>query len=74
MTSSAFEADYGFPRGDVRLGNWRQAPWNVWAFRHVSELVPTARIAATPGLTEDALVCADDLVRQEVPVDRKSVV
>lgn len=68
MTSSAFEADYGFPRGDVRLGNWRQAPWNVWAFRHVSELVPTARIAATPGLTEDALVCADDLVRQEVPV------
>jgi hypothetical protein len=50
---SAFEADYGFARSDVRLDNWRQAPWNVWAFRHVSELIPTAHIAATPGLIED---------------------
>lgn len=68
MLSSSFEIDYGFPRGAVRLGNWRQAPWNVWAFRYVSELIPTARIAATPGLTEDAPAGAEDLVRQKVVV------
>ena len=59
---SAFEADYGFARSDVRLENWRQAPWNVWAFRHVSELIPTARIAATPGLTEDPSVDPEGLL------------
>jgi CubicO group peptidase (beta-lactamase class C family) len=73
MSSSAFEASYGFPRGDVRLSNWRQAPWNVWSFRHVSELVPTARIAATPGLTEEPLAAADDLVRQEFSVGGEKV-
>lgn len=67
--SSAFEGDYGFPRTDVHLGNWRQAPWNVWAFRHVSELIPTARIAATPGLTEPPLVDASDLVGETFPFD-----
>lgn len=64
VASSAFEAAYGFARSDVRLDNWRQAPWNVWAFRHVSELIPTARIAATPGLMEDAVVDPGDLLRQ----------
>ncbi|QND72122.1 serine hydrolase domain-containing protein [Tardiphaga robiniae] len=68
--SSAFEADYGFARSDVRLDNWRQAPWNVWAFRHVSELIPTARIAATPGLIEDdPSVDAGDLIKQTFSID-----
>ena len=62
LRPSAFEADYGFARNDVRLGNWRQAPWNVWAFRNVSELIPTARIAATAGLTEDPAVDPGDLL------------
>lgn len=65
MSSSAFEASYGFLRSDVRLDNWRQAPWSAWSFRHVSELIPTARIAATPGLIEDGAVDAGDLIRQE---------
>ncbi len=73
MTMSAhptvFESDYGFPRTDVHLGNWRQAPWNAWAFRHVSELIPTARIAATPGLTEDPLVDPSSLIDQAFPFD-----
>ena len=60
--SSAFEAAYGFARSDVRLHNWRQAPWNVWAFRHVSELIPTARITATPGLVEDPSVDPEGLL------------
>lgn len=65
---SAFDAAYGFARKDVRLDNWRLAPWNVWAFRHVSELIPTAHIAATPGLVEDATVDPGDLLRQTFAV------
>ena len=67
--SSAFEANYGFPRSDVRLGNWRDAPWNVWAFRHVSELIPTARIAASAGLVEELLVNAEGLTRETLFID-----
>ncbi|HEX9298870.1 MAG TPA: serine hydrolase [Actinomycetota bacterium] len=29
----------------VTLANWQDPPFNRWAFRHVGELVPTARIA-----------------------------
>ncbi|WP_133645524.1 serine hydrolase domain-containing protein [Paraburkholderia flava] len=65
MISSRFERDYGFRRDNVRLGNWRDAPWNVWAFRHVHELIPTARIAATPGLIEEPKVDADALTAHE---------
>ncbi|MBC9879894.1 serine hydrolase [Bradyrhizobium sp. INPA01-394B] len=67
--SSAFETSYGFPRSDVRLSNWRDAPWNVWAFRHVSELIPTAPIAATAGLAEHALVSAEGLIRETASID-----
>ena len=65
MNASAFKATYGFNRDEVRLGNWREAPWNVWAFRHVSEFIPTARIAATPGLAEEPVASAHDLLRQQ---------
>lgn len=68
MSSSAFETSYGFPRSDVRLSNWRQAPWNVWSFRHVCELIPTARISATPGLVEGPPVDAEGLLGEELSV------
>ncbi|MCP3446775.1 beta-lactamase family protein [Bradyrhizobium sp. CCGUVB14] len=68
MSSSAFETRYGFPRSDVRLSNWRQAPWNVWSFRHVCELIPTARISATPGLVEEPPVDAESLLGEEFSV------
>jgi CubicO group peptidase (beta-lactamase class C family) len=32
----------------VTLANWRQAPWNSWAFRHVPEILPVMRIAHDP--------------------------
>ena len=32
----------------VTLANWRQAPWNCWAFHHVQEFLPVARIAHDP--------------------------
>ncbi|TYL76050.1 serine hydrolase domain-containing protein [Bradyrhizobium cytisi] len=68
MSLSAFETSYGFPRSDVRLSNWRQAPWNVWSFRHVTELIPTARIPAMPGVTEEPPVSSEGLVREEFSV------
>ncbi|HET6161954.1 MAG TPA: serine hydrolase [Dongiaceae bacterium] len=32
----------------VTLANWRLSPWNRWAFHHVSDILPVARIAASP--------------------------
>lgn len=70
MTSSAFEAQYGFARRDVRLANWRQAPWNVWAFRNVSELIPTARIAASSNHAEEQpAVSAEHLLGHQFAID-----
>jgi len=71
--ASAFKAAYGFERDEVRLGNWRSAPWNVWAFRNVSEFVPTARIAATPGLTEEKAVDADALLGERFLLNGRSI-
>jgi CubicO group peptidase (beta-lactamase class C family) len=73
MSSSTFETNYGFPRSDVRLGNWRQAPWSAWSFRHVSELIPTARITATPGLTEEPAVDAPDLLGQKFSLGGETI-
>src|SRR4051812_36175991 len=32
----------------ITLSNWRQAPFNRWAFHHVREIVPTADISNDP--------------------------
>jgi CubicO group peptidase (beta-lactamase class C family) len=32
------------PRTAVTLANWQEPPFNRWAFQHVRELIPTARI------------------------------
>ncbi|WGS52904.1 beta-lactamase family protein [Paraburkholderia sp. D15] len=69
MTPSRFEHDYGFRRDAVRHDNWRDAPWNVWAFRHVHELIPTARIVATSGLAEEPKADADALTQHEFTFD-----
>ena len=69
MTSSRFEQEYGFRRDAVRHENWRDAPWNVWAFRHVHELIPTARIVAAGGLAEAPLVDATALTERELIID-----
>ena len=29
----------------VTLANWQDPPFNRWAFQHIRELIPTARIA-----------------------------
>ncbi|TPI66325.1 serine hydrolase [Mesorhizobium sp. B3-1-3] len=51
---TAFEAQYGFARKDVRLETWRLAPFNRWSFQNVGELVPSAHVAAAPGGEEEA--------------------
>ncbi|HEY1332807.1 MAG TPA: hypothetical protein VGF31_01045, partial [Myxococcaceae bacterium] len=39
-----------FPKpAQVSLANWQEAPYNRWAFQHVRELVPTARIRRGDG-------------------------
>src|SRR6266481_3597376 len=35
----------------VTLGNWQDPPFNRWAFQHIRELIPTARISRGPGST-----------------------
>ena len=35
----------------VTLANWQDAPFNRWAFQHVRELIPSARIAPRAGRT-----------------------
>ena len=32
------------PQSQVTLSNWQDPPFNRWAFKHVRELIPTARI------------------------------
>lgn len=55
MPQSSFAARYGFEREAVRLDNWRQAPWNVWAFRNVGELVPSMRIPASSAAADEVI-------------------
>ncbi|WP_211367829.1 serine hydrolase domain-containing protein [Paraburkholderia megapolitana] len=69
MVNSSFENRYGFRRDSVQLGNWREAPWNAWAFCHVHELVPTAHIRAMPGLIETPPIDATALTAHEFIAD-----
>ena len=34
-----------FPRKDITLANWREAPFHVWSFANTSEFVPTAHFS-----------------------------
>ncbi len=48
-----------FGDGLVTLGNWQDPPHNRWAFQHVRELVPTARIPRAPDASELGSAPAD---------------
>ncbi|WP_269932443.1 serine hydrolase domain-containing protein [Aminobacter sp. HY435] len=70
MTSpTAFEGTFGFARKDVALGNWRERPFNSWSFQNVSELVPSARIAAREGNLEAAAVDMGGLLGETVAIN-----
>ncbi len=37
------------PGAQVTLANWQEPPFNRWAFQHIRELIPTARISRGDG-------------------------
>ena len=45
MIAKAMQQSITPPSSRPTLANWRTAPFNRWAFRHVREIVPSARIA-----------------------------
>lgn len=62
----------GFPpagAGQVTLGNWRRAPFNVWAFQHVREIVPSAGIPHDPAHVRELPEAPVDLAGLEVEHD-----
>lgn len=73
MTSStAFERMFGFARKDVKLGNWREQPFNRWAFQNVSEMVTSARISAREGNLEAAPVDMGGLLGETLDIGGRS--
>ena len=56
--TTTFETVNGFVREDISLGNWRTRPFSFWSFRHVAEMVRSARIkthdaTALPGQVDN---------------------
>jgi CubicO group peptidase (beta-lactamase class C family) len=60
------------PEERVTLENWRTAPFNRWAFNHVSELVPSAIVEAG-GRSEPLPSAPEDLREFNVPHDDRSL-
>lgn len=54
------------PASQVTLANWRTAPFNVWAFHHVRELIASAEIANAPASVREFPSQPEDLGRLEV--------
>ncbi|MEJ6782441.1 serine hydrolase domain-containing protein [Aminobacter sp. Piv2-1] len=73
MTSpTAFERMFGFARKDVMLGNWREQPFNRWAFQNVGEMVTSARISAREGNLEAAPVDLGGLLGETLDIGGRS--
>lgn len=59
----------GFPpatQDRVTLANWRQSPFNHWAFHHVREIIPTADIPHDPAHVRELKSAPQDLDRLPV--------
>jgi CubicO group peptidase (beta-lactamase class C family) len=50
---TAFEQRYGFGRDAVTLANWRGSPFNRWSFQNAGELVPSAEIPPSAGVSPE---------------------
>jgi CubicO group peptidase (beta-lactamase class C family) len=60
---------HGFPpeaETQVTLANWRSAPFNVWAFQHVREIVPSADIPNDPGQVRKLAARMEDICSLKV--------
>ena len=60
--TTGFETLNGFPREEINLANWRTRPYSFWSFRHVSEMVRSARIGSGDGAALPAPVDNPDLL------------
>ena len=49
------------PQSAVTLANWQDPPFNRWAFQHVRELIPSARIAGRAGRVRPLRRAAQEL-------------
>lgn len=70
--SDTFEKAHGFRRDSVGLGNWRNRPFNSWAFRNIPELIPTAEIPALDGGIEQPKLDETWLTARELPIAGKT--
>ncbi|KGF69875.1 hypothetical protein LL06_08635 [Hoeflea sp. BAL378] len=59
---TSFSAVNGFPREEIDLANWRTRPYSFWSFRHVSEMVRSARIGSGGGAALPAPVDNPELL------------
>ncbi|OUJ15237.1 serine hydrolase [Acetobacter sp. DsW_063] len=67
-----FANAYGFMRNQVHLHNWRNSPWNVWAFCHVPEFIPTAEIRSYSVEPEEPVVGPHRLIEKNVKIAGES--
>jgi hypothetical protein len=61
----------GFPpasQSQVTLANWRQAPFNQWAFHHVREIIASADIPHDPSGVRELKPVPRDLGHLRVTV------
>jgi CubicO group peptidase (beta-lactamase class C family) len=66
----------GFPppsEAQVTLANWRQAPFNRWAFHHVREIVPSADISNDPASVMELPAHPADLAAVPMPGEPRSL-
>jgi CubicO group peptidase (beta-lactamase class C family) len=61
------------PESQVTLANWRQSPFNHWAFQHVREIIPTADISHDPTSVRELRSAPQDLDMLPVAMAGKSV-
>ena len=68
---------HGFPPGpkqQATLVNWRTPPFNVWAFHHVREIVPSADVSNDPENVWQLESAADMFTEFEVPgIDHRQI-
>ncbi len=73
MTAQLMEGFPPAPETQVKLANWRQYPFNRWAFHHVREIIPTADIPHDPTSVREFRPAPQDLDHLTVAMGGKSV-
>tara|TARA_R110002020_G_scaffold19062_7_gene66310 strand:- start:1719 stop:2900 length:1182 start_codon:yes stop_codon:yes gene_type:complete len=72
--TTGFETLNGFPREEINLANWRTRPYSFWSFRHVSEMVRSARIGSGDGAALPAPVDNPDLLSRRASPEASATI